>query len=69
MRPVTKLMLPLVTARIAQGVSQGAVASRLGVSQPHISNLERGNGSPKIELLERYAEAVGLKLSITFDAE
>lgn len=30
------------TARRAQGLTQGQLASRLGVSQTHISNIERG---------------------------
>ncbi|PTW91037.1 helix-turn-helix protein [Microbacteriaceae bacterium MWH-Ta3] len=50
----------LVAARKRQGISQGAVAERMGVSQPAVAAFERAENDPKLSTIRRYAMAVGL---------
>lgn len=45
--------------RVAAGLSQVDLAERAGVSQPHISAMERGASSPSVEVLHALAEALG----------
>ncbi len=48
-----------VEARKAKGLSQRAVATQVGISQPQLAELERGKRAPTIELLRRLADVVG----------
>lgn len=53
----------LVEARTRAGLSQSDVAARMGTSQPAVARLESGH-KPSLKTLERYAEAVGMKVEI-----
>jgi transcriptional regulator with XRE-family HTH domain len=44
------------------GVTQGALAARLGISQPAISKLERGATPIGEDTMARIAEALGVSL-------
>lgn len=57
----------LVKARLDSGMRQIDVANILGVAQPSVSELESGRTSPKLETLQKYARAVGMK--IEFEVE
>lgn len=48
------------TARQSMGISMRALAVRCGVSQPFISEVERGISMPSIATLYRVAEALGV---------
>lgn len=48
----------LIDARNRIGISQGELARRLGVSQGTIGNYEAGTRYPRLDKLERIAEAV-----------
>ena len=54
----------LVALRASQGLSQTAVAERMGTSQPVVARLEAGDLDSRISTLERYADAVGVELEI-----
>lgn len=54
----------LVTYRTAHGLSQAALAARLGVRQPTISRLELGEHNPSIETLERLAGVLGVRFIV-----
>lgn len=60
----------LILARHAAGLSQGEVAERMGVTGSVISKFERGGyyPDPKLSTLERYAEAVGVSLTVSVQA-
>jgi transcriptional regulator with XRE-family HTH domain len=47
-------------ARLASGLSMTALAEQCGVSQPYLSQLEHGKGSPSINTLYRIANALGV---------
>ncbi len=55
----------LVKARIEQKLTQKQLAKRLGVSQPAISKLERGNFNPSVRVLRKIAKGLDAKLTIT----
>lgn len=49
--------------RKEKGLSQKEVARRLGVSQPSYAQYERGVRSPKVETIERIADALEVPLT------
>lgn len=44
------------------GLSQTEVAARMGTSQSAVARLERGDADVRLSTLERYADALGLRL-------
>jgi transcriptional regulator with XRE-family HTH domain len=55
----------MLAARTKAGLTQEAVASRMGTTKSAISRLESaGKHAPSLATLKRYAEAVGCKLEI-----
>ena len=48
----------LVARRRASGLSQAAVAERMGTSQPAVARLESGGSDIRLSTLGRYAEAI-----------
>ena len=63
LRPECELAQALINARSRAGLSQSDVAARMGTSQPAVARLESGR-KPTLKALERYAEAVGVKVEI-----
>lgn len=55
----------LTSARIAQGLTQAAVARRAGTSQATLSAYERGAKSPSLAVTERIIRALGYELDLT----
>jgi transcriptional regulator with XRE-family HTH domain len=60
-----RLFDELVARRRAQGLSQTAVAARMGTSQSAVARLEASAGDLKVSTLERYAAAVGAPIAWT----
>ncbi len=58
----------LLAARKQAGLTQEEVATRMGISQPSLARVEGSLGShrhsPSLEMLRKYAAAVGCKLEI-----
>ncbi len=55
----------LLRARARAGLTQDAVAARMGTTKSAISRLEAaGRHSPSLGTLQRYAEAVGCRLHV-----
>jgi HTH-type transcriptional regulator / antitoxin HipB len=52
------------TRREELGWSQRQLAERAGMTQPGIARFEAGGTTPTIPLLERLAEALGLRLTV-----
>lgn len=51
-------------ARKERGLTQGDLAYRMGVDQPSISRLERGQTNPTLDLMQETAEALGMELKL-----
>lgn len=56
----------LKSLRTEQGLSMSRLAKLAGVSQPFISEVERGNKSPTLEVLERICFALGVTINEFF---
>ena len=52
--------------RLEQGLSQEALADRIGTKQSAISRLESGDYNPSMEFLSKVAHALGKELRIEF---
>ena len=59
----------LIEARTRAGLTQVQVANRMKTTQGVIARLEGGGSKPSTRTLERYAEATGSRLRITFEPE
>lgn len=62
-----QLMRKLVECRHRQGLTQGEVGRRMGVTQPAVAAFERPDADPKLSTIRRYALAIGVlvKHSVT----
>lgn len=62
-----ELAQTLIEARTHAGLSQTQVARRMKTSQSYIARLETGQVKPSADALERYAQATGFRLKISFE--
>jgi ribosome-binding protein aMBF1 (putative translation factor) len=62
------LIHALIEARSRAGLTQAEVARRMKTTQAVIARLEGGGTKPSTRTLERYAEATGSRLRISFEA-
>lgn len=57
----------IAEARNRAGLTQAEVAERMQTSQSNIARMEAGRSTPSTRTLERFAEAVGTRLKISFE--
>lgn len=68
LEPKYALLRELLTARKQSGMTQEAVANKIGTTKSAISRLEAGSKhAPSITTLRKYAEAVGCDLVIRLE--
>ena len=60
------LVAALIKARTRAGLTQEQVAQRMKTTQAVVARLEGGGSKPSTRTLERFAEATGSRLKITF---
>jgi ribosome-binding protein aMBF1 (putative translation factor) len=48
------------------GITQAQLAERAGLKQPAVARFETGGTMPTIPMLERLADALGLRLNVEF---
>lgn len=53
----------LKAARIAKGVTQTELAARIGLTAQAVSSFEKGTKEPKMEMVKRIAEALGISVA------
>jgi transcriptional regulator with XRE-family HTH domain len=56
----------LSRARRRAGLSQADIARTMGTTQSAISRLEAGRVTPTVEMVTRYAQAIGSPITLTF---
>ncbi|TDC02094.1 XRE family transcriptional regulator [Nonomuraea longispora] len=56
----------LRSRRAALGRTVASVATDAALSVPYVANLENGRGNPTLSALDRLAEALGTRLTVTF---
>ena len=59
-----ELIGQIIGARAEQGITQAQLAERVGTKQTNISRLERGEGNPTLEFMQKIATGLGKKLVI-----
>jgi ribosome-binding protein aMBF1 (putative translation factor) len=59
--------IEVVAYRAGHGLSQAALAERLGVSQPVVARIERGDHAPNWETLGRLARAMDVHFLVDVD--
>ncbi len=64
--PEFALANAMIEARIKKKISQEELANRVGTGQAVISRLEGMNAKPSISLIQRVADALGLKFELKF---
>ena len=64
LRPQHELIGQIIGARAEQGITQAQLADRVGTRQTNISRLERGEGNPTLEFMQKIATGLGKKLII-----
>ena len=56
----------IITLRRENHITQTELASKCGVTQANISNLEKGTSKPTIDTLKKIADALGMRLVVKF---
>ncbi|MGH9750804.1 MAG: helix-turn-helix domain-containing protein [Candidatus Polarisedimenticolia bacterium] len=55
-------------SREDRGLTQERLASRSGLTQEMISDMERGTHHPRLDTIEKYARALGISVPALLDA-
>jgi ribosome-binding protein aMBF1 (putative translation factor) len=61
------LAAAIAEARCKAGLTQEEVAKRMHTTQSNVARLESGRTTPSTRTLEKFAQAVGAKLKISFE--
>lgn len=64
LRPEFAIARHFIAARQRAGLSQAAIASRMGTTQSVVARLESGSRLPAMRSLQRYAAAIGCRLDV-----
>ena len=59
------IIAQVIQSRIEKGFTQKQLAQRIGTTQSAIARLEGGNTNPSIAFLQKVAQALSTKLSIS----
>jgi transcriptional regulator with XRE-family HTH domain len=63
-RLANDVAVKVIQYRVAHGLSQSALARKLGMRQPHVARLEAGDHEPSLSTLARLSAALGLDFSV-----
>lgn len=63
--PEYEVIGTIIKQRLLRGWSQSELAEAIGSRQPVISRLERGEGNPSLQTLNRIAKALDLSLEVS----
>ena len=61
------LAAAMIEARAKAGLTQEQVAQRMNTTQTVVARLESGRSKPSTRTLERFADATGARLKISFE--
>ena len=65
--PQFLLARALIEARTNAGLTQAQLAERMQTSQSAVARLESGRTQPSTRTLEKFAQAAGMRLKISFE--
>jgi ribosome-binding protein aMBF1 (putative translation factor) len=64
--PKYEIIKQIVLARQESKMTQKQLAEKVGTKQSAIARLESGNYNPSMQFLQKIAEALGKKLTVSF---
>ncbi len=65
--PEFRLARALIEARANAGLTQAQLAERMQTTQSVVARLESGRAHPSTRTLEKFAQAAGMRLKISFE--
>ena len=65
--PRFSVVRQLISLREQHGWTQRELADRAGMKQPQLARLETGQVEPKLDTLQRLAEAMGCRVRVSFE--
>ena len=67
--PYEQVARQIIRLRMDHGLSQEALAARVGTTKSAISRLESGQHAPNVATLQKIASAFGRRLVVSFESE
>jgi len=64
MQPEFKIIRALIISRSKKGMSQRALAKKIGITQSALARFETGNTNPTLSFLQKITSGLGLKLVV-----
>lgn len=58
------LYTQLYQARTQKHLTQAELAKKIGISQPALAAIEKGNGNPTLKTLQKLADALEVRLAL-----
>ena len=65
--PEFRMARALIEARTNAGLTQAQLAERMQTTQSVVARLESGRAHPSTRTLEKFAQAAGMRLKISFE--
>ena len=66
LEPEYKIKEQMIKLRAEKQLTQEQLAIKMGTKQESIARFERGGYSPTLTFLSRFAQAIGMRLQISF---
>lgn len=66
LEPEYAIAQAVIARRMAKGMTQAALARKIGTKQSAIARLEAGATNPTIKVLEKVAQALDARLEVSF---
>ena len=64
-----QLAIVIIRYRVEHGLTQTALARKLGIKQPAVARLEAGNHEPSVATLARLANRLGITLRLDVEPD
>ena len=64
LEPEYNIIQAMIDARKSQHITQKELSERTGITQADISRIENGTRNPSLEMVQRLAEGLGMRLKI-----
>ena len=68
LRPYEQIAWQVIRLRMDHGLSQDALAARVGTTKSAISRLESGQHAPNVATLQKIAAAFGSRVVVSFES-
>ena len=61
-----QIIKSMLEARRRKAITQSQLSEITGIAQADISRIENGNANPSIQILQRFAAGLGMRLKVEF---